>query len=151
MGTFNTGPTPNGILTKALTGNIYVEKNLAFMNEGNKDGYTAYKHDIKNVLRARSTNPALTVNNTSAKQAFKRNLVVVESFETFDPSEYEQYWLEYQPSGVFDWQGLPTKVQATLEELFLGSAVEATEAQLTIGDGTFDFRFNSSIGRSIFD
>jgi len=76
---FNVGGAPVGILARALTGNIFVEKSLAYMNEGDKDGYNAYKHDIKNVLRARSANPANTVANTSQKQAFKRNLVVAQS------------------------------------------------------------------------
>lgn len=131
MGTFNQGSAPVGVLAKALTGNIFVEKSLAFMNEGDKDGYNAYKHDIKNVLRARSANPAADVANTSKKQAFKRSLAIVESFETFDPSEYHSYWKEYQPTGTFQWEGLPATVQASLEELFLGSAAEATEDLLT--------------------
>jgi hypothetical protein len=37
---FNVGAKPNsGILARALTGNIFVAMNLAFMNEGDKDGY----------------------------------------------------------------------------------------------------------------
>lgn len=130
---FNVGPAPVGVLAKALTGNVFVEMNLAYMNEGDKDGYNAYKHDIKNVLRARSANPAATVANTSAKQAFKRGLVVVESFETFDPADYYTHWKDYQPAGAFQWEGLPTEVQATLEELFLGTAAEAAENELTNG------------------
>lgn len=133
---FNVGGAPVGILARALTGNIFVEKSLAFMNEGDKDGYNAYKHDIKNVLRACSTNPAATVANTSRKEAFKRNLVVIETFETFNPKEYHTHWKEYQPSGEFQWEGLPAEVQATLEELFLGTAAEAVEDELTNGDGT---------------
>jgi len=133
---FNVGKAPVGVLVRALTGNIFVEKSLAFMNEGDKDGYNAYKHDIKNVLRAYSSNPAATVVNTSKKQAFKRSLVVVESFETFDPQEYHQHWKEYQPTGEFQWEGLPTEAQAALEELFLGTAAEAVENELTNGDGT---------------
>lgn len=130
---FNVGKAPVGVLARALTGNIFVEKSLAYMNEGDKDGYNAYKHDIKNVLRARSSNPAATVANTSKKQAFKRNLAVVESFETFDPSEYHTHWKEYQPTGEFQWEGLPAEVQATLEELFLGTSAEAVEDELTNG------------------
>lgn len=133
---FNVGGAPVGILARALTDNIFVQKSLAYMNEGDKDGYNAYKHDIKNVLRARSANPASVVANTSQKQAFKRNLVVVESFETFDPADYHQHWLEYQPSGEFQWEGLPTEVQSTLEELFLGTSAEATEDLLTNDAGT---------------
>ena len=86
---FNVGAAPAGILAKALTGNIFVEMNLAFMNEGDKDGYNAYKHDIKNVLRARSANPASVVSNTSKKAAFKRNLVIVESFESTEPRPFQ--------------------------------------------------------------
>ena len=133
---FNVGKAPVGVLTRALTGNIFVEKSLAFMNEGDKDGYNAYKHDIKNVLRACSANPASVVANTSDKQAFKRTLVVVESFETFDPKEYHNHWREYQPEGEFQWEGLPREVQAALEELFLGTSAEAVEEELTNGDGT---------------
>ena len=133
---YNVGSAPVGVLAKALTGNVFVEQNLAYMNEGDKDGYNAYKHDIKNVLRARSANPAGTVANTSKKAAFKRNLAVVESFETFDPADYWTHWKEYQPAGEFQWEGLPAEVQATLEELFLGSAAEATEDLLINGDGT---------------
>lgn len=130
---FNVGAAPVGILARALTGNIFVEKSLAYMNEGDKDGYNAYKHDIKNVLRARSTDPSSSISNTSKKQAFKRNLVIVESFETFDPADYHQHWKEFQPSGEFQWEGLPTEVQSTLEELFLGTSAEATEDELTNG------------------
>lgn len=131
--TFNLGPTPGGILERALTGNIFVEKSLAFMNEGDKDGYNAYKHDIRNVLRARSDNPAATVANTKKKETYKRSLSVVESFETFDPSEYYNYWKEYQAEGAFQWETLPAEVQASLENLFLGSAAEAVEDALTNG------------------
>lgn len=130
---FNVGKAPVGILARALTGNIFVEMGLAYMNEGDKDGYNAYKHDIKNVLRARSTNPAATVANTSRKEAFKRDLAVVETFETFDPADYYTHWREYQPEGEFQWEGLPTEVQNTLEELFLGTTAEATEDELTNG------------------
>jgi hypothetical protein len=128
---FNVGKAPVGILARALTQNIFVEQNLAFMNEGDKDGYNAYKHDIANVLRERSDNPAASVTNTSQKQAFKRTLVVVESFETFNPVDYHNHWREYQPDGEFDWEGLPSEVQATLEELFLGTSAEAAEDMLT--------------------
>jgi hypothetical protein len=133
---FNVGSAPVGVLARALTGNIFVEKSLAYMNEGDKDGYNAYKHDVKNILRAKSANPASAVSNTSEKAAFKRSLVVVESFETFDPSEYHSHWKEYQPTGEFQWEGLPTEVQSALEELFLGTSAEATEDELTNGDGT---------------
>lgn len=130
---FNVGSAPVGVLARALTGNIYVEQSLAYVNEGDKDGYNAYKHDIANVLRARSANPAATVANTSQKQAFKRSLVVVESFETFDPADYYTHWKDYQPAGEFQWEGLPTEVQSVLEELMLGSSAEATEDELTNG------------------
>jgi uncharacterized protein (DUF1330 family) len=130
---FNVGSAPVGVLARALTGNIFVQKSLAYMNEGDKDGYNAYKHDIKNVLRAYSANPAATVANSSKKQAYKRSLVIVESFETFDPADYHTHWKEYQPAGEFQWEGLPTEVQSTLEELFLGTSAEAVEDELTNG------------------
>lgn len=133
---FNEGSAPAGILARALTGNIFVQQNLAYMNEGNKDGYNAYKFDVQNTLKAAVANPAATATDSSQKAAYKRDLVIVQSMETFDPSEYHQYWLEYQPSGEFLWEGLPAEVQATLEELFLGSSAEATEDELTNGDGT---------------
>lgn len=131
MGTFNEGRAPLGILERALTGNVFVEKSLAYMNEGDKDGYNAYKYDIKNVLRARSVDPSTTIANTSQKQAFKRNLVVVETFETFDPADFHTHWKEYQPDGVFDWESLPADIQTTIENLILGSAAEAVEDELT--------------------
>lgn len=133
---FNVGKAPVGILTRALTGNVFIEKSLAYMNEGDKDGYNAYKHDVQNVLRPRSTNPADTVANTSKKQAYKRTLIVVESFETFDPADYHNHWRQYQPEGEFQWEGLPVEVQSALEELFLGSSAEAVEDDLTNGNGT---------------
>ena len=130
---FNVGTAPVGVLARALTGNIFVEQSLAYMNEGDKDGYNAYKHDIKNVLRAYSANPASVVANSSKKENFKRNLAIVESFETFDPADYHTHWREFQPTGEFQWEGLPTEVQSTLEELFLGNAAEAVEDELTNG------------------
>ena len=130
---FNVGQAPVGVLARALTGNIFVEKSLAYMNEGDKDGYNCYKHDIKNVLRAYSANPASTVANSSKKENFKRNLTIVESFETFDPADYHTHWKSYQPTGEFQWEELPTEVQNTLEELFLGSSAEAVEDELTNG------------------
>tara|TARA_R110002126_G_scaffold50551_9_gene139277 strand:- start:2150 stop:3136 length:987 start_codon:yes stop_codon:yes gene_type:complete len=130
---FNVGQAPVGVLSRALTGNIFVEKSLAYMNEGDKDGYNCYKHDIKNVLRAYSANPASVVANSSKKENFKRNLTIVESFETFDPADYHTHWKEYQPSGEFQWEELPSEVQSTLEELFLGTSAEAVEDELTNG------------------
>ena len=132
---FNVGQAPVGVLARALTGNIFVEKSLAYMNEGDKDGYNCYKHDIANVLRAYSSNPAATVANTSKKANFKRSLAIVESFETFNPADYHTHWKEYQPSGEFNWEGLPAEVQSTLEELFLGTSAEAVEDELTNGTG----------------
>lgn len=128
---FNVGGTPKGVLERALTGNIFVEMNLAFMNEGDKDGYNCYKHDISNVLRKATANPAENINNTSKKATFKRELTVLESIEDFDPAEYHHFWLEYQPSGVFQWEALPAEIQASLENLFLGSSAEASEDMLT--------------------
>ena len=133
---FNVASAPVGILARALTGNVFVEKSLAFMNEGDKDGYNVYKHDIQNVLRARTDNPASSANSIDVKNNFKRSLTILESYVTFDPSEYYAYWKEYQPAGQFQWEGLPAKVQAVMEELFLGSAQEAVESNLTNDDGT---------------
>ena len=39
----NVSRAPIGILEKALTGNIWVSQNLAYMNEGDKDGYSVMK------------------------------------------------------------------------------------------------------------
>lgn len=133
MGLFNEGKAPVGILARALTENIFIEKSLAYMNEGDKDGYNAYKHDIKNVLEAISDDPMATVTNTSRKHAFKRDLVILQSKETFNPKDYHNHWREYQPEGEFQWEGLPTEAQNILEELFLGTAAEATEDTLTNG------------------
>jgi len=133
---FNVGAKPVGILARALTGNIFVEKSLAYMNEGDKDGYNVYKHDIANVLRAQTVNPASSVSNTSKKGAFKRALVVVESFETFNPADYYTHWKDYQPAGEFQWEGLPSEVQSVIEELLLGTSAEAAESEIINGDGT---------------
>ena len=124
---FNVGGAPKGVLERALTGNIFIEQNLAFMNEGDKDGYNCYKHDIANVLRAATPNPASSITSTAKKATFKRNLTVFETIEDFDPSEYHHFWKEYQPSGEFQWEGLPAEIQASLENLFLGSAAEAAD------------------------
>ena len=110
MGLFNQGAAPMGILDRALTGNIYVEQSLAYMNEGDKDGHQ--------------------------KANYKRALVKVQSKEKFNPASYEQFWRSYQPDGLFIWQELPTEVQSTMENLFLGSSVEATEDALTNGSAT---------------
>ena len=58
MGTFNTAAAPVGILARALTGNIFVQQSLAYMNEGDKDSYNVLKQDIKNVLAAYSADPS---------------------------------------------------------------------------------------------
>lgn len=129
----NIGKAPVGILARALTGNIFVKQNLAYMNQGDKDGYNAYKHDIKNVLRKQTKDPASDINNTSRRECFKRDLCVVESIESFCPSDYYQHWRDYQPEGNFQWETLPEEVQAVLEELFLGTSAEAAEDALTNG------------------
>lgn len=132
----NTGKAPVGVLAKALTGNIFIERNLAFMNEGDKGTYSAFKYGIKNVLRARTNDPIGSASNTSTKEVYNRTLAVVESAETFNPGDFYQYWKEFQPEGEFQWETLPQEVQATLEELFLGQAAEEAEGALTNGDGT---------------
>ena len=136
MSEFNTGAAPKGILSRALTGNIFVEKNLAFMNEGDRDGYNCYKHDMETELRARSANPSSVSSTGAQKKDYKRNLTIVEDYKEFDPADYHNYWRQYQPTGVFQWEGLPIEIQYKLEELFLGSAAEKTEDLLLNGDGT---------------
>ena len=134
MGEFNEGAKPkSGILGRALTGNVFVKHNLAFMNEGDKDGYNVYKQDIRNGLAARTDDPASSFSNTAKKKNYKRSLSVWETKESFNPAEWEQFWLEYQPAGEFQWQGLPAEVQAQFEELFLGGTEEANEDALTNG------------------
>ena len=128
---FNVGSAPVGILTRALTGNIFVEQNLAYMNEGDKDGYNVWKFDIRNTLSAAVVDPTFV--DSSAQADFKRSLTIVQSNETFDPAGYHGYWLEYQPSGTFQWEGLPAQVQSAMEELFLGTSAEAVEDELTNG------------------
>ena len=136
MGDFNTGAAPVGVLARALTGNVFMEENLAYMNEGDKDSYNAYKHDLKNVLRARTVNPSSNLGASAKKAAHNRVLGVVETIEGFDPGEYHNHWREYQPEGVFDFENLPREVQMVLEELFLGTAAEAAGELLTTGDGS---------------
>ena len=126
---FNVGSAPAGILARALTGNIFVEQNLAFMNEGDKDGYNVWKYDLKNVLQTAAANP--TFSDDAEQANYKRSLKKLQSQQTFDPANYEQYWKESQPTGPFQWQELPVEVQSTMEELFLGSVEEAVQAALT--------------------
>ena len=146
---FNVGKAPAGILSRALTGNIFVEKNLAYMNEGDKDGYNVYKYDLKNVLTAAVADP--TFSDDAEKANFKRALTVLQSQQSFDPAEYHQYWLEYQPSGNFQWEDLPAEVKATMEELFLGSAAEASEEALTNDDGTLLSANSATVDGGIID
>lgn len=136
MADFNVGQKPLGILTRALTGNIFVEQNLAFMNEGDKDGYNVFKYDLKNTLATAVANPAGSFSNGSQEANLRRNLKLIQSSHTFDPAKYHSYWLDYQPSGTFQWEELPTEVQAAMEELFLGSVEEAVEEALTVDAGT---------------
>lgn len=135
---FNVGKGAVGILEKALTGNIWIENNLAFMNEGDKDGYSVYKHDLTSGLRARTDNPATgNSGGTFVKNAVQRSLTVLESYHSFNPADYEGHWKEYQPTGNFDFQELPTKVKSSLENLFLGGVAEAVEDALTNGSAAF--------------
>ncbi len=136
-GNFNVGAKPVGILARALTGNIFVEQNLAYMNEGDKDGYNVYKHDIQNTLVAWSADPAAAATSTDQAADYKRELTILQSFEQFNPYDYHQYWREFQPAGPFQWEGLPAEVQSNLEELFLGTVAEAVEGALTAGDAIF--------------
>jgi hypothetical protein len=134
---FNVSKSPAGILERALTGNVWIENNLAYMNEGDKDGYSVYKHDLTTGLRARTDNPGSTTNGTFAKNAVQRSLTVLESYQTFNPADYHNHWREYQPEGNFDWETLPKEVQNSLENLFLGGVAEAVEGLLTNGGTDF--------------
>ena len=133
----NVSKAPIGILEKALTGNIWVSQNLAFMNEGDKDGYSVMKHDINSGIRARTVDPATGATSTFATNAVQRQLTVLESFHSFNPADYERYWKEYQPEGNFQWEGLPSKVQVSLENLFLGGVAEGVEDLMTNGGTDF--------------
>jgi len=133
----NVSKAPVGILEKALTGNIWVSQNLAFMNEGDKDGYSVMKHDITAGIRAKTNDPATATNGTFATAAVQRQLTVLESFHDFNPADYHRYWKEYQPDGNFQWEKLPSKVQASLENLFLGGIAEGVEDLLTNGGTDF--------------
>ena len=133
---FNVAVAPIGILARALTGNIFIEKSLAYMNEGDKDSYNVLKQDVKNVLAAYSADPASGGSDSSVTANVLRGLTIVQSFEQFNPADYHSYWREFQPTGTFQWEALPAEVQANLEELFLGSAAEAVENTLTNGDSS---------------
>mgnify|MGYP003640553079 CR=1 FL=1 len=134
---FNVSRPAVGILERALTGNVWIENNLAYMNEGDKDGYSVYKHDLTTGLRARTDNPGSQTNGTFAKNAVQRSLTVLESYQTFNPADYHNHWREYQPEGNFDWETLPKEVQNSLENLFLGGVAEAVEGLLTNGGTDF--------------
>lgn len=134
---FNVSRPAAGILERALTGNVWIENNLAYMNEGDKDGYSVYKHDLTTGLRARTDNPGSQVNGTFQKNAVQRTLTVLESYQTFNPADYHNHWREYQPEGNFDWETLPKEVQNSLENLFLGGVAEAVEGLLTNGGTDF--------------
>jgi len=134
---FNVSQAPKGILERALTGNVWIENNLAYMNEGDKDGYSVYKHDLTTGLRAKTDNPGSTTNGSFSKAAVQRGLTILESYQTFNPADYHNHWREYQPEGNFDWEKLPSEVQSSLENLFLGGVAEAVEGLLTNGGVDF--------------
>jgi hypothetical protein len=131
---FNVGTAPLGILERSLTENIFVANNLAYMNEGDKDGYNVYKHDLSSVLKAFSNNPMEGATNSLQKNNFRRHLTILEVAESFLPSDYHGYWREFQPTGNFQWEALPAQVQSSIENLILGSTAEAVEEVLTNGD-----------------
>ncbi len=133
----NVSQAPKGILEKALTGNIWVSQNLAFMNEGDKDGYSIMKHDIATGIRARTNDPATATNGTFATAAVQRQLSVLESYHEFNPADYNRYWKDYQSEGNFNWETLPSSVQSSLEDLFLGGVEEGVEGLLTNGGTGF--------------
>ena len=130
---FNVGSAPLGILERSLTENIFVANNLAFMNEGDKDGYNVYKHDLSSVLKAFSNNPMDGATNSLQKNNFRRHLTILEVAESFLPSDYHGYWREFQPTGNFQWESLPAQIQSSIENLILGSTAEAVEEVLTNG------------------
>jgi hypothetical protein len=136
LSTGNVGQAPVGILARALTGNIFIEQNLAYMNEGDKDGYNVYKYDLQNVLVGAVKDPDFSAAAGSQENSYKRSLKVVQTMHSFDPFQYHEYWKKYQPTGQFQWETLPSEVQSTLEELFLGSSAEAVEDALTNDEGT---------------
>lgn len=133
----NVSRAPLGILEKALTGNIWISQNLAFMNEGDKDGYSVYKHDLTTGIRAKTDDPSSATNGTFAKSAVQRQLTVLESYHSFNPGDYHNYWREFQPEGNFDWEKLPTQVQSSLENLFLGGVADGVEDLITNGGTDF--------------
>jgi len=133
----NVSRAPQGILEKALTGNIWISQNLAFMNEGDKDGYSVYKHDLTTGIRAKTDDPSSSTNGTFAKAAVQRQLTVLESYHTFNPGDYHNYWREFQPEGNFDFEKLPAQVQSSLENLFLGGVADGVEDLLTNGGTDF--------------
>ena len=133
----NVSRAPQGILEKALTGNIWISQNLAFMNEGDKDGYSVYKHDLTTGIRAKTDDPSSATNGTFAKSAVQRQLTVLESYHTFNPGDYHNYWREFQPEGNFDFEKLPAQVQSSLENLFLGGVADGVEDLLTNGGTDF--------------
>jgi hypothetical protein len=133
----NVSAAPVGILERALTGNIWIAMNLAFMNEGDKDGYSVLKHDLSAGIRAKTDDPASANAGTFATAAVQRQLTVLESYHSFNPGDYHRYWKEYQPDGNFQWETLPSKVQTSLENLFLGGVAEGVEDLITNGGTGF--------------
>ena len=131
----NVGHAPQGVLSQALTGNIFVEKNLAFMNEGDTGSFNVFKHDVKNVLVAHSVNPVAAVANAHASTNANIQLSHLQSFQTFNPHTYVNYWREFQPTGDFNFRALPEAVRYSLEDLFMSNVALAAQNTLTNGNG----------------
>lgn len=129
----NQGTAPISVLSRALTGNVFVEKKLAYINQGDKGNYNCFKHDVRNVLRSATADPSSGITATNKKKTHHRVLQIVETFEPWLPSDYHQFWRSYQPEGPLQWEGLPVKVRTDLETLFVGSAAEDAENLLTNG------------------
>lgn len=130
----NIGNAPKHILTDVLGSNIFESKKLAYMHEGDKNSVNYLKGGLNNTLRARSANPfASTSTDTTVMNSIPRTLTIVESAHEFDPNSYKNYWRDYQPEGEFNFEKLPKKVQATLEQLFLSNVKSDLEGALTNG------------------
>lgn len=136
-GNVYTGSPVEDFLRKNYLSNPYFTEGLGHVHTGDKDSFNVADFTSSPTSTKFAVDPfASFATDSSSVEVVNIKLTKLQMKDTFTPSTYHSFWKEYQPSGNFQFETLPAKVQVAMMESFVGNVAQKDADVLTNDDGT---------------
>jgi len=136
-GNVYTGSPVEDFLRKNYLSNPYFTEGLGHVHTGDKDSFNIADFESSPTSTKFQIDPFSSFASDSSTVEVKNiKLSMFQMKDTFTPSSYHSFWKVYQPSGNFQFETLPQKVQVAMMESFIGNVAQKDAQVLTNDDGT---------------